>query len=40
MNQITCVIIDNLSSINNGDFTVNWYNWNCKQQKHMDEWEK
>ena len=40
MDQTTCVIIDGLPSINNRNFTVNWYNWNCKQRKHINGWEK
>ena len=40
MDQTTCVIIDDLPSISNHDFTVNWHNWNCQQQKYSDRWEK
>ena len=40
MDQTTCVIIDDLPSINNHDFTVNWHNWNCQQQKYSDGWDK
>ena len=29
MGQTTGVIVDDLPSINNCDFTVNWHNWNC-----------